>query len=50
MNEVIYVLTNSAMANLVKVGRAKDLKEVMKKLDFPSVPFPFSLLLCCRSG
>ncbi len=41
MNEIIYVLTNSAMASFVKVGRAKDLKEVIKKLDTPSVPFPF---------
>ena len=41
MKEIIYVLTNSAMENLVKVGRAKDLKEEMKKLDTPSVSFSF---------
>ena len=41
MKEIIYILTNSAMENLVKVGRAKNLKETMQKFDTPSVPFPF---------
>lgn len=42
MAEIVYVLTNSGMPGLVKIGRtSKPLEERMQGLYTPGVPFPF---------
>jgi len=43
MPNIVYVLTNEAMPNLVKIGRtdAEDVRERMSSLNNPSVPYPF---------
>jgi hypothetical protein len=43
MPNIVYILTNEAMPNLVKIGRtdAEDVRERMSSLNNPSVPYPF---------
>jgi hypothetical protein len=39
--EVVYILTNAAFPEYVKIGRTTDLKVRMKQLDTSGVPLPF---------
>ena len=41
MSEIIYILTNEAMADLVKIGRTNNLEQRIKYLDTTGVPLPF---------
>ncbi len=48
MSEIVYVLVNSAMPDLVKVGRTENLAERVKHLSsYPSVPVPFKVHYAC---
>jgi len=38
---IVYVLSNPAFDNYVKVGRTIDLEQRLKQLDNTSVPLPF---------
>lgn len=50
--EIVYVLTNPAMPNLVKIGRtaAADANDRIGQLYTTGVPVPFSLVFACRVG
>jgi hypothetical protein len=39
--EIVYILTNSAFPDYVKIGRTTDLKARIKQLDTTGVPLPF---------
>ena len=39
--EIVYILTNSAFPDYVKIGRTKNLKKRLQQLDSTSVPLPF---------
>ena len=41
MAEIVYVLTNPAMPNYVKIGRTSDLEQRLRQLDNTSTPLPF---------
>lgn len=47
---IVYVLTNPAMPNLVKIGRTStdDVNKRMKELYSTGVPFEFQLAFACR--
>ena len=40
---IIYILTNEAMPGLIKIGKTKNIKERLQKLDTTGVPLPFKL-------
>lgn len=40
---IIYVLTNEAMPNYIKIGKTKDLKKRLSSLNNTSVPEPFEV-------
>ena len=42
MQNIVYVLSNEAMPNLVKIGIASDINERMKQLYSTGVPLPFT--------
>ena len=42
MQKIIYVLSNEAMPNLIKIGIASDINERMKQLYSTGVPLPFT--------
>ena len=41
MNEIVYVLINSAMVGYVKIGRTQNLLQRLRDLDNTSMPLPF---------
>jgi len=42
MASIVYVLSNEAMPNLVKIGIASDINERMRQLYSTGVPLPFT--------
>ncbi|MDI9349201.1 MAG: GIY-YIG nuclease family protein [Candidatus Symbiobacter sp.] len=48
--EIVYVLTNPAMPELVKIGRTSrsDLRKRINDLNSTSVPFPFKIEFSCN--
>ncbi|WP_081759214.1 GIY-YIG nuclease family protein [Thioalkalivibrio sp. HK1] len=49
MAEIVYILTNKAFPNLVKVGRTKDLKKRVRVLSsYSSTPYPFECYYACE--
>ena len=49
-HEVIYILTNEAMPEYVKIGRTNEegLKDRIRQLSNTSVPLPFELFYACK--
>ncbi len=48
MSEIIYILTNPAIPNLVKIGRTEDLERRVRDLSSHSaVPIPFEIYYAC---
>lgn len=45
--EIVYILTNQAMPDYVKVGRTKDLQQRLKSLYRTPVPLPFEVFYAC---
>ena len=45
--EIVYILTNEAMPNYVKVGRTKNLNQRMRSLYRTPVPLPFECFYAC---
>ena len=45
--DIIYILTNEAMPDYIKIGRANNLKERLRKLNTTGVPLPFEVY-CAR--
>ncbi len=49
MNEIIYILTNEAMPNFIKIGYTKNsLEERLKQLDRTNLPLPFEVYYACE--
>jgi len=48
--QVVYVLTNPAMPNLVKIGMTElqDVNQRLAQLYTTGVPFPFELAFACK--
>ena len=47
MGKVIYILTNPAMPELIKIGQTTDLGKRIRGLDNTSVPLPFECVYAC---
>lgn len=47
MKEIVYVLTNEAMSDYVKIGRTADLKQRLQSLYRTPVPLPFECFYAC---
>ena len=49
-HEVIYILTNEAMPDYIKVGKSNEngLQDRIRSLSNTSVPFPFELFYACK--
>jgi hypothetical protein len=45
---IVYILTNPAMPDLIKIGRTEDLKARLKSLYSPGVPLPFECYYAAR--
>ena len=45
--EIVYILTNSCMPNIVKIGRTEDLDKRLKELYKTGVPLPFECFFAC---
>jgi hypothetical protein len=49
MQEIIYILTNEAMPDLVKIGYTNNsLEERLKQLDRTNLPLPFEVYYACE--
>lgn len=49
MSEIIYILTNPAMPDLIKIGRTSNLEERVRSLSSHSgVPVPFEVFYACE--
>ena len=46
-SEIVYILTNEAMPNYVKIGRTKNLNQRMRSLYRTPVPLPFECFYAC---
>lgn len=45
--EIIYILTNEAMPDYIKIGRTTDLEQRLKSLYRTPVPLPFEVFYAC---
>lgn len=51
MSEIIYILTNEAMPDYVKIGMTNgSIEERMKQLDRTNMPLPFECYYACEVG
>ncbi len=48
MDEIIYILTNEAMPNYIKVGKTNNLERRVKELDNTSTPLPFECVYAAK--
>ena len=47
MSKIIYILTNEAMPNYVKIGKTDNLKKKIRSLNTTSIPLPFKCFYAC---
>ncbi|HRG45084.1 MAG TPA: GIY-YIG nuclease family protein [Leptospiraceae bacterium] len=45
---IVYILTNKAMPDFVKIGRTNNLQQRMRRLSSSSVPFEFQCYYACK--
>ena len=48
MDEIIYILTNEAMPDYIKIGRTNDIERRIKDLDWTNIPLPFECYYAAR--
>lgn len=41
MNEIVYILTNEAMPDYIKIGKTNDIMRRIQDLDWTNIPLPF---------
>ncbi len=48
MNEIIYILTNEAMPDFIKIGRTNDITRRLQELDWTNMPLPFQCFYAAK--
>ena len=41
MSEIVYILTNEAMPDYIKIGKTNDIVRRIQDLDWTNIPLPF---------
>jgi len=48
MDEIVYILTNEAMPDYIKIGRTNDIDRRLRDLDWTNIPLPFQCYYAAR--
>ena len=48
MNEIVYILTNEAMPDYIKIGKTNNVVRRIQDLDWTNIPLPFQCYYAAR--
>jgi hypothetical protein len=48
LGDIVYILTNEAMPDYIKIGRTNDINRRLKDLDWTNIPLPFECYYAAR--